>query len=135
MPFKLQDDPPRYSRIVVVNGQEQIQLPDGKMIPFGMGVVCTEECEQATVLTEPSTSVAWLKWAAVGAVGGLLTYALLRDCCCALPPIVYGPPVIGPPFVRPPTVEPPITPVPEPDTLMMLGMALALLSWPLRKRS
>lgn len=97
---------------------QTVTLSDGRRIPFGPGVICSNECVEAEALAlpdEPSNR----RWLWLLPLGGALIVLTL------LPPDSSTP---GTPL------DPPVpAPVPETGTLLLLCAGLLLLSVKLKK--
>lgn len=118
-----------YSKIIEVNGEKMILLPDGRQLPFGSGVICSDDCPE---ITTPASHRPLL-WLLIPA--GIITTVLLWPT-----PETPQPPrsVIGPtptPTPRRDVPSRPIAPpveVPEPGTF---ALSLAGLGLFLRRRA
>ncbi|MBS1809083.1 MAG: PEP-CTERM sorting domain-containing protein [Acidobacteria bacterium] len=107
-----------------------VRLTDGRIVPYGPGIVCSEECLQSDALAlsdeavprlTPNVFRPWLL-AIPAIVGGVVICAVL--CRGGDSPTNVSsatPPVINPPV-------PPVTDVPEPATLVLLGVGLAMMA-------
>lgn len=107
------------------NHPEFVRLPDGRIVKYGPGVICDENCVEAVPLARARVSRSWYVLPPLLAAG-ILCAVLCRggaDAPAAQPPIVLQP-------SPSPTLQPPPTPpneVPEPGTLLLLGTGLATL--------
>lgn len=119
-PVTVQVDDPKYSKIIVVAGEEKILLPDGRILPFGQGILCTDDCP-AEVLAPPSSNRIWL---VPVVAAGIITTAILWPGNRQ-----PRPPRIDTSQPLPPCDDIPTAPVPEPSTLALLGLA-GLLTLP-----
>ncbi len=109
---------------------EFVRLIDGRIVPYGPGIVCSDECVQSEALALsdealprlPVTGVnPWLL-AFPAIVGGVVACLVLcRGGDSSTTIVTETPPVINPPL-------PPVTDVPEPATLMLLGLGLAMVA-------
>ena len=118
---------------------EFVRLSDGRLIPYGPGVICSDVCVESDVVQNPpGLSRKWL--IAIPIAGAALIGLLLVSGDSSLPrPTAVSDnhqdpktPTSDPTPVPSPTPggEQP-QPVPEPGTIALLGVGLALLS---RKR-
>lgn len=133
---------------------EFVRLSDGRLIPYGPGVICSEVCVETDVReTPPGLSRKWL--IAIPIAGAAIAAILLTSGETSIPrrtavggtsqepsptptptpgttPTPTPTPIPNPtptPLPTPPSDQP--HPVPEPGTIGLLGAGLALLS---RKR-
>lgn len=107
------------------NHPEFVRLPDGRIVKYGPGVICDENCIEAVPLARARVSRSWYVLPPLLAAG-ILCAVLCRggsDAPAAQPPIVLQP---SPSPTLVPTPVPP-NEVPEPGTLLLLGTGLATL--------
>lgn len=128
---------------VVVESLEQpefVRLSDGRLIPYGPGVICSDICVEPPVTENPpGLSRKWL--IAIPIAGGIIAGFILTNGTASLPrptPTVGGvsqtpsptptpsSSVTPTPNPTPPGDQP--KPVPEPGTMALLGAGLALLA-------
>lgn len=118
----------------VVETVDFVRLADGRIVPYGAGLICTEDCPEpefplARKPLIPGIMLGSLSpwvWAIPIAAGIITCFAICRT---------GGSAVAG--VVNPPTVVPTPTPtpgggnnaVPEPATLLLLGIGLLLIAW------
>ncbi len=107
---------------------EFVRLADGRIVPYGPGVVCTDDCVQSEAFgpedpTELRSAVTginpWLL-AVPAIVGGVIACVVLcrgSDNSAVLTSV-------EPPRI----VTPPNQDVPEPATLLLLGLGLAIMA-------
>ncbi len=95
---------------------EFVRLPDGRIVPYGPGIICTEDEVEAFEAAAPRRLPLWFVAPPVLA-GGLFCAAL----CGGLP----GPPRI---FANDNNPPPSDTVIPEPTTLALLGLGLAIFA-------
>ena len=118
---------------------EFVRLADGRIVPFGSGVVCSDNCVGAEAFDAPfdlgkiATAKGINPWliAIPVAAGGVAAIFLLSggNGVSNSPTIVTDTlPVVLPPR------DPVPAPVPEPATLALLGAGLAILAKHSRKR-
>ncbi len=86
-----------------------VTLSDGRIVPYGAGIICTEECPMPTLEAERRRN----RWLVPGLlVGGAITTVCLL--CCDEPPTGLLPPVS----------QPPSADVPESEPLFLTGLGL-----------
>ena len=108
-----------------------VTLPDGRIVPYGPGAICTDDCvegfEDETV-RRPS-----LWYVAIPAIaGGIIATVLITRGHDSLTPTRGNPRPFEPPPSGTPTPLPLPSPgphgeVPEPATLVLLGAGLAII--------
>lgn len=103
-PVTFKQDDPKHSRVIVVAGEEKILMPDGRVLPFGQGILCTEECPEITEVVASNR-----RWAVPVIAAGIITTAVLWPR--------------NPRNSAPPIDTPPIAPVPESATIVLLASA------------
>ncbi|HWQ35869.1 MAG TPA: PEP-CTERM sorting domain-containing protein [Blastocatellia bacterium] len=115
-----------------------VRLPDGRIVPYGPGAVCTENCVEPFEARAPNRTRPWV-WGLPLIAGGLIA-GLTGGGVIGGGPVggVSATPTPGPtvPAVTP-TPLPSPTPgaeVPEPSTIVLLGIGLTmLLRWHQRR--
>ena len=109
---------------------EFVRLTDGRVVPYGPGIVCSDECIQSEALALGDEALpllptagfnTWLL-AVPAAVAGVVACFVLCRGGDSSTLVTSTPPVVNPP---PP---PPAADVPEPATLMLLGLGLAMMA-------
>jgi PEP-CTERM motif len=120
---------------------EIVRLADGRIVPFGAGVICSDNCVGADAIDAPFDlgKIAgvrginpWLIGVPV-AVGGIAAIVLLSGGNTTTPAVITTdvttlPIIIAP---RDPIVP---APVPEPATVALMGVGLAMLAKRSRKQ-
>ena len=117
-------DSQQHSIVVLVDGEKMIQLPNGRVIPFGQGTICSGEICLPTI-TPPANHRLL-----IGTVIILLTGACLALCRNLQEPPSFLP--VLPPSLPTPPSTPPVN-APEPATLLLLGLGLILVSRRLKR--
>jgi hypothetical protein len=105
----------QHSRVVVIDGESKILLPDGRIIPFGPSVQCTDIClTDEIAVTASSSRRRWIVPVLIAGAIGAWAYGCGGD---DLPPV-------QPETPGQPPVTPPATPIPEPVSagLVLLGV-------------
>ncbi len=114
---------------------EFVRLADGRLIPYGPGVICSESCVESVVAPQGFPR----KWLiALPLMGAAIVGVILATNTPRIPRTIVGsttqPPTTTPtPTPTPGCVgsncsNPPTEPVPEPATLALMGAGLAVLS-------
>lgn len=116
-----------------INHPEFVRLPDGRIVKYGPGIICDENCVDAMPLARSRVSRSWYVLPPVLAAG-ILCAVLCRgggasDVLAGQPPVVLQPSP-SPTIAVTPT---PPAEVPEPSTLVLLTVGLGAL-WARRKR-
>ena len=105
-----------------------VQLIDGRIVPYGPGIVCSDECVQSDAMAlsdevaprlAPTGVRPWLL-AIPAIVGGVVLCAVL---CRGGTPTIVSDSSRG---ITP--TPPPAADVPEPTTLVLLGLGLAMMA-------
>jgi hypothetical protein len=116
---------------------EFVRLADGRMIPYGPGVICSDACVEGVAFTNPSGFPR--KWlialplAGAAIVGVLLATDTSRTPRTAVDNNSKDPDPTPSPTPTPVCqgdncAKPPTQPVPEPATLALMGAGLAVFS-------
>ncbi len=117
---------------------EFVRLADGRLIPYGPGVICSDACVESEALANPSGFPR--KWLiALPLIGAAVVGVILASSQTSRGPRTVVDGVTQPPAVNPtPTPTPvcvggncstpPTEPVPEPATLALMGVGLAVMA-------
>lgn len=106
---------------------EFVRLADGRIVPYGAGIICTDDCVESEAFGPDDPSelrgslprlTPWL-WG-IPVAGGILAFVLLLPGDRTAVLSSGEPPIIVPP---PAPAE-----IPEPATLMLLGLGLAMMA-------
>jgi hypothetical protein len=101
---------------------EFVRLPDGRIVPYGPGVICTENCVEPYDAVAPRSSRLWI------AVPPVLAGGVVCVVLCGGGPVISGGAQPTPTPGAQPTPTPPQANIPEPATLILLGLGLAVLA-------
>lgn len=111
---------------------EFVRLPDGRIVRYGPGIVCEENCVEPiapAAFRGPGPALWWIIPPIVA--GGILCAVLCRpdreNNPQPTPTIVIPPPSPQPTATLAPSPTPPPTQVPEPGTLALFGAGLGAL--------
>jgi hypothetical protein len=115
-----QDPPARAQESA--NHPEFVRLPDGRIVPYGPGVICTENCAEPFDAVAPKSTRWWLAAPPLLA-GGIVCAVLCGGNTLTLSGSLQPTPTPG--LTPTPT---PATNIPEPATLILLGLGLAILA-------
>lgn len=113
-----------------------IRLPDGQLVPYGAGVICTDDCVEDTefVRSISRRPIFWM--VTIPAVAGGVVAAMLGgNSSSSISPT--RPTLFDVPNGNPnPNITPspnPNTSVPEPATMLLMGAGLALVARRVRR--
>ncbi len=131
---KTNQDNPSTQSVGSEQTPEFVRLADGRIVPFGAGVVCTDNCVSAEVfdlgkIATPKGFNPWLLSIPIAA-GGVAAIFLLSGGNSTTPTTIVTDTL---PIITPPR-DPVPAPVPEPATLALMGVGLAMLARRSRKR-
>jgi hypothetical protein len=109
-----------------------IRLPDGKLVPYGGGVICADDCVEDTEFLNSASRRPIIWMVTIPAVaGGVIAAVLGSNSSSSNPtrPTLFDVPNGTPnPGGTPTTTPNPDTAVPEPATIVLLGAGLALVA-------
>ena len=131
---KTNQDNPSTQSVSSEQTPEFVRLADGRIVPFGAGVVCSDNCVGAEVfdlgkIATPKGFNPWLLSIPIAA-GGVAAIFLLSGSNGTTPTTIVTDTL---PIITPPR-DPVPAPVPEPATLTLMGVGLALLARHSKKR-
>jgi hypothetical protein len=114
---------------------EFVRLADGRLIPYGPGVICSDSCVESVVEPQgfPRKWLIALPIAGAAIVGVLLATDSTRIPRTAVDEVIQPPTTTPSPTPTPVCTggnctQTPVEPVPEPATLALMGAGLAVLS-------
>lgn len=114
------DDPSQDAQVSSQESGKQpefVRLPDGRIVPYGQGVICSENCAEPFAAIAPA-SPHLLRLASPLLAGGIACSVLCGDSNLILSGLLQSTPT--------PSAVP--AEVPEPATLILLGLGLAILA-------
>ena len=131
---KTNQDNPSTQSVSSEQTPEFVRLADGRIVPFGAGVVCSDNCVGAEVfdlgkIAIPKGFNPWLLSIPIAA-GGVAAIFLLSGGNGTTPTTIVTDTL---PIITPPR-DPVPAPVPEPATLALMGVGVALLARHSKKR-
>lgn len=113
---------------------EFVRLPDGRIVRYGPGIICEENCVEPiapAAFRGPGPALWWIVPPIVA--GGVLCAVLCRPDSSSSPlpsPTIMIPQptaTIAPATPTPPPATPPPTEIPEPGTLLLFGAGLGAM--------
>ena len=108
---------------------EFVRLADGRVVPFGPGIICTDECIKSDLISSIIPKAGglnpWLIAIPVAAAGIIALVVLQKGSGSSTVILDTNTPQI---VVPQPTPTPPQAEVPEPATLILLGIGLSLIA-------
>ncbi|MGE0133195.1 MAG: PEP-CTERM sorting domain-containing protein [Blastocatellales bacterium] len=116
------------------NHPEFVRLPDGRIVRYGPGILCDENCVEPVTpaaFREPGPRIWWLVPSLVS--GGVLCAFLCRGGDESqpqpTPTIIIPPPtpVVTPTVIPSPQPTPEVPEVPEPGTLILFGLGISTM--------
>lgn len=125
------------------NHPEFVRLPDGRIVRYGPGVICDENCVEPVgpyAFRGPGRAFWWIVPPIVA--GGILCAILCRPDdnnpqptpTITIPPTSPTPTPVTPTPIPTPTATPPPAEIPEPGTLILVGLGLGTMLARRRKR-
>ena len=124
---RLQDNPPHYSKIIEIDGERKILMPDGRLLPFGQGVQCSQDCPKIS-LGSAETGNRQRLWLWAVPVGAVITTIALWPCDRIIAPVEPMTPEGRSRRETAPRGE-----VTEPGYLALTGLLFALIAGRMKK--